>query len=194
VDLPPPVYREVEGFRALKRPGTDRFEVEALDEEIEKRLQLLMPFLRSPPRDARDLETRFPSIGELFAGSARALRLVPPGERSIHSGPGVEAFVGDAPPAAPLSEAEGWLRGPLEIGMEVGRLVSPLTLLEAVSLKVVGIEGPPETPDSEILYQLAGQGADGRRHQWNGRWRIRWAAGWTIGEIRPLEATRVVLS
>src|SRR2546426_4483790 len=91
VELPEPLYTEVEALRAYRKPRADRFQGETAGEAIEKRLHLLLPFLPSPPVDADDLGRRFPAIGQVLADEVLAGRLAPPHERPLHSGPGVEA-------------------------------------------------------------------------------------------------------
>ncbi len=199
VDLPAPPSASpsggIEKLRDFRRAGTDRFEVEAADEAIEKRLELLKPFLLAPPVDDGDLARRFPAVSELLPASLRLISLLPGTESRIHARGGVEAHAGRISPEPAAADGSTWLNGPVAFARELRRLIAPLDTLESAALKVISIEGRPEGPaESRILYQLAGSGPGGKRLQWNGRWRVAWAKELAIESITPEEATRVSLS
>ncbi len=194
IEIAPAHTSGVEKLREFRRAGADRFEIEAADEAIEKRLELLKPFLLDPARDEADFARRFEPVKGLLTASTRAALLLPAAESAIHARGGARVHAGQAAEAPASPDDPRWLRGTLALAGELRRLIAPLDRLESAALKVIRIDGEPQGPaETEVLYQFAGAGLDGVRRQWNGLWRISWSKGLAVEAIVPVEATRVAL-
>ncbi len=190
IELPPHQEAALEEILERKRPGVDQFAVEKIHEKIKEQLLLLTPFIRKPPVDAADLTRRFPRIGKVLSREVQMAPLVPQNEKSIHKGAGIEAFSGEMSPAEPE-----WFRGALEAGREIARLIQPIPALQSATFEVMRIDGSLEGPfQTEILYQLSGEGKKGARHVWNGTWKVTWQSDRRISQIRPGIATRAVFT
>jgi hypothetical protein len=186
----------VEELRAKTVAGTDRFEVENVDESIEPRLEALKAVFKEPG-SASAKAALSASLAPRFGASP----LSPLREKSILERPGISVREGEFSSAAEPLDAD-------RFQAQAQALIAPLAKVETAAFKVIQIQGgfPAGPVTSTVLYELGGEDPKGMRYQWTGQARLAWELerdestsssplrSWRLGEWKTVAGLRAILA
>ena len=170
--------------KALRKvpEGTDEWDTEKLDVEIENRLKELAESLAGETG-----AESFPS--ELLSSDFKGTPLEPAVSRKVKAEAGLEMFRGEPSREERVTAAT--------FPSEIGELLREAARIEEVTFKVTRIESPRlpgSAVVSQVIYTILGQGKEGESLQWKGDWQLGWqkdhAGRWKLSRLKVLSTSR----
>ena len=162
--------------------GSDEWDTEELDVEIESRLEKLAVALEDMP----DFDSFPPG---LLSPEFKGTPLEPATARKVKDEEGLEIFRGDPDSEERVTAAA--------FPSEIAKLLREAVRVEDVKFKVTRIESPRlpgSAVVSDVIYTILGQGKDGEILQWKGDWQLGWrkdpAGRWKLSRLRVLDTSR----
>lgn len=178
-DLP---LGDVEDALSKVSEGADDWDTEALDVEIESRLEKLAGALK----DAPDSDTFPPG---LLSSDFKGTPLEPAVSRMVKAEEGLELFRGEPNREERVTAAA--------FPSEIKELLRDAARIEDVKFKVTRIESPrlPRTTVmSDVIYTILGRDSEGESLQWTGDWQLSWRKDhlgqWKLSGLKALSTSR----
>lgn len=178
-DLP---LGDVEKALSKVPEGTDKWDSEALDVEIENRLEKFASALKDAPgSDA------FPP--GLLSSDFKGTPLEPAATRKVKAEAGLEIVRG-VPAGEERVTAETF-------PSEIAKLLREAAQIQDVKFKVTRIESPRfpgSAVVSDVIYTILGLDQDGQSLQWKGDWQLGWQKDhmgrWRLARLKALSTSR----
>jgi hypothetical protein len=189
IELPAIAPSPVESLRAKTGAGQDRFTVEAADESLEPRLDVLKRAFLDPESDAGRA-----AADDVLRPDFVARPFSPSGEKTILERDGIAVKEGSFAGGGAAS-AE---RGPDALRRRLAEWIAPLTRLESAAFKLIEIQGDPASGalTSTIVYELCGSDGGSERRQWTGTASLSWSRdhdAWKLERWETRDGTRAEL-